>query len=67
MELKTPNVTELELEANNEELCLAKEFGAATLQGLGKRTSKYPSSRDNLSDASQLKKSRDSQYTAETS
>jgi len=58
---KTPNVTEPDLEANNEEVCLAKEFGAVTLQGSRKRTSKNPSSRDKLSDSSQLKKSHDSQ------
>nr|POE82573.1 hypothetical protein CFP56_67866 [Quercus suber] len=52
------------LEANNEEVCLAKEFGAATLLGSTKRSSKAPknpSSHDNLSGSSQLKKARDSQ------
>ena len=47
------------MEANNEEVCLAKEFGAATLLGVAKRATKNPTSRDNLSDLSQLKKSRD--------
>ena len=59
VELKTPNQTESVLEANKEEVYLAKEFGAATLLGSGKRTPKNPSSCDNLSDSSQLKKSRD--------
>ena len=59
VELKTPNQTESVLEANKEEVYLAKEFGAATLLGSGKRTPKNPSSRDNLSDSSQLRKSRD--------
>lgn len=59
VELKTPNQTESVLEANKEEVYLAKEFGAATLLGSGKRTPKKTSSRDNLSDSSQLKKSRD--------
>ena len=59
VELKTPNQTESVLEANKEEVYLAKEFGVATLLGSGKRTPKKTSSRDNLSDSSQLKKSRD--------
>ena len=59
VELKTPNQTESVLEANKEEVYLAKEFGVATLLGSGKRTPKNLSSRDNLSDSSQLKKSRD--------
>ena len=48
-----------DLEANNEEVYLAKEFGAATLLGVAKRATKNPTSRDNLSDLSQLKKSHD--------
>ena len=52
VELKTPNQTKSVLEANNEKVCLAKEFGAATLLGSGKRTPKNPSSCDNLSDSS---------------
>ena len=32
-EVKTPNVIESDVEVNNEELSLAKEFGAVTLQG----------------------------------
>ena len=48
------------LEANNKEVCLAKEFGVATLLGVAKRATKNPTSRVNLSDSSQLKKSRNS-------
>ena len=59
VELNNTNETESDLEANNEEVCLAKEFGVATLLGSGKRATKNPSSRDNLSDLSQLKKSCD--------
>ena len=61
VELKTPNVTEPNLEAKIEELCLAKEFGVATLQGSGKNSTKYPNSHDTLSNSPQLKKSRDTQ------
>ena len=60
VELNKTNETIFDLEANNEEVCLAKEFGVATLLGLSKRATKNPISRDNLSDLSQLKKSRDS-------
>nr|POE74251.1 hypothetical protein CFP56_44610 [Quercus suber] len=49
------------LEANIEELCLAKEFGAATLQRSGKKSTKNTSSRATLSNPPQLKKSRDTQ------
>ena len=49
VELKTPNVTEPVLEVNIEELCLAKEFGVATLQGSGKKPTKNPSSCATLS------------------
>nr|POE45359.1 hypothetical protein CFP56_54640 [Quercus suber] len=35
VELKNTNETKFDLEANNEEVCLAKEFGAATLLGIG--------------------------------
>ena len=59
VELNNTNETESDLEANNEEVCLAKEFGVATLLVSGKRATKNPSSRDNLSDLSQLKKSCD--------
>ena len=48
------------VEANDEEVCLAKEFGAAKLLGLGKSTTKNSTSRDNLNHLSQLKKSHDS-------
>ena len=44
----------VELNKINEEVCLAKEFGAATLLGSGKRATKNSTSRDNLSDLSQL-------------
>ena len=40
VELKNPNETESDLEANNEEVFLAKVFGATTLLGSGKRASK---------------------------
>ena len=48
------------LEANNKEVCLSKAFGVATLLGVAKRATKIPTSRINLSDSSQLKKSRNS-------
>ena len=48
------------MEANNKEVFLAKEFGAATLLGAAKRATKNPTSRVNLSDSSKLKKSRNS-------
>ena len=48
------------VEANDEEVCLAKEFGAAKILGLGKSTTKNSTSRDNLNHLSQLKKSHDS-------
>ena len=54
VELNKINETVSDLEANNEEVCLAKEFGAATLLGSGKRATKNSTSRDNLSDLSQL-------------
>nr|POE50449.1 hypothetical protein CFP56_48082 [Quercus suber] len=54
-ELKSPNDIETILEANNEELCLAKEFGAAILLGSEKKTTKIPRPHYNLSDNSQLK------------
>ena len=47
------------MKANNKEVCLTKEFGAATLLGAAKRATRNPTSRDNLSGLSQLKKSRD--------
>jgi len=59
VELNNTNETKSDLEANNEEVCLAKEFRVATLLGSGKRATKNPSSHDNLSDLSQLKKSCD--------
>nr|POE82782.1 hypothetical protein CFP56_19694 [Quercus suber] len=59
--VKSPNVTEANVEANIEELSLAKEFGAATIQGLGKKSSKNPSSRATLNHSSKLKHARDSQ------
>ena len=59
VELNKTNETIFDLEANNEEVCLAKEFGVATLLGSSKRATKNPISCDNLSDLSQLKKSRD--------
>ena len=40
VELKSPTETKIDLEANNEEVCLAKEFSAATLLGSGKKASK---------------------------
>ena len=51
-ELKVPNETEITLEANKEELCLAKEFGATKLLGSGNSTTNNPSARDNLRDKS---------------
>lgn len=51
VELKTPNVTEPNSEAKIEELCLAKEFRAATLQGSGKNSTKYPNKHDTLSNS----------------
>jgi len=57
-ELKASNETETVLEASNEEICLAKEFGAAKLLGSGKRTTKNHRARDNISDKSQFNKSR---------
>ena len=60
VELNKTNETIFDLEANNKEVCLAKEFGVATLLGSSKRATKNPISRDNLSYLSQLKKSRDS-------
>ena len=59
MELKTPNVTKSDMGTNNEELSLAKEFGATTLQGLGKKSAKSPSSCATLSYSPKLKKSHD--------
>ena len=58
-ELMTRNVTEANMEANNEELSLAKEFRAATLQGLGKKSAKNPSSCATLSYSPKLKKACD--------
>ena len=55
-EVKTPNVIESDVEVNNEELSLAKEFGAVTLQGLGKKSAKNPSSRVTSSYSLKLKK-----------
>ena len=46
-----------DVEANDEEVCLAKEFRATKLLGLGKSATKNPTSHDNLSHLSQLKKS----------
>ena len=60
-ELKTTNVTETDMEENNEELSLAKEFEAATLQGLGKKSTKNPSSRATLSYSPKIKKACDTQ------
>ncbi|KAF3971514.1 hypothetical protein CMV_004884 [Castanea mollissima] len=59
VELTKINEVVFDLEASNEEDCLAKEFGAATLLRAAKRATKNPTSHDNLSDLSQLKKSRD--------
>ena len=56
-ELKVPNETEIALEANKEELCLPKGFGAAKLLGSGKSTTNNPSACDNLRDKSKLNKS----------
>ena len=60
VELNKNNVTVTDVEANDEEVCLAKEIGAAKLLGSGKSATKNPTSRYNLSHLSQLKKSRDS-------
>ena len=49
MELNKNKVTVSDVEANNEEVCLAKEFGVAKLLGSGKSATKNPTSRDNLS------------------
>ena len=49
VELNKNKVTVSDVEANNEEVCLAKEFGVAKLLGLGKSATKNPTSRDNLS------------------
>ena len=60
MELNKNKVIVSDVEANNEEVCLAKEFAATKLLGSGKSATKNPTSRDNLSHLSQLKKSHDS-------
>ena len=49
VELNKNKVTVSDVEANNEEVCLAKEFGVAKLLGSGKSATKNPTSRDNLS------------------
>ena len=66
-ELNTPKETEIEEVVCNEELSLAKEFGAAKLWGSGRKANKNPnpcdisnpSARDNLSGTPSLKLSRD--------
>nr|POF15877.1 hypothetical protein CFP56_17117 [Quercus suber] len=66
-ELNTPKETEIEEVVCNEELSLAKEFGAAKLLGSGRKANKTPnphdisnpSARDNLSGTPSLKLSRD--------
>nr|POE95927.1 hypothetical protein CFP56_55518 [Quercus suber] len=59
--VKTPNLSEADVEATNEELSLAKEFGAATIQGQGKKSTRNPSSRATLSHSPKLKNARDNQ------
>ena len=49
VELNKNKVTVSDVEANNEEVCLAKEFGVAKLLGSGKSATKNPTSLDNLS------------------
>ena len=44
MELNKINETVSDLEANNEEVCLAKELRAATLLGVAKKATKNPTS-----------------------
>lgn len=66
-EIKTPKETEIDVEACNEELSLAKEFGPAKLLGSGRSANKNPIpcdksrpiAHDNLSGKSSLNKSRD--------
>ena len=66
-ELNAPKETEIEEVACNEELSLAKEFGAAKLLGSGRKANKNPnpcdisnpSARDNLSGTPSLKLSCD--------
>ena len=68
-ELNTPKEIEIEVEACNEELSLAKEFGAAKFLGSERRASKNPTPRDNpsliacdnLSGTLSLKLSRDTE------
>ena len=68
-ELNTPKETEIEVEACNEELSLAKQFGAAKFLGSERKASKNPTprdnpsliARDNLSGTSSLKLSRDNE------
>ena len=48
VELNKNNVTVFDVEANDEEVCLAKEFGAAKPLGSGKSATKNPTSRDSL-------------------
>ena len=66
-ELKTPKETKIEVDACNEELSLAKQFGAAKFLGSERKVSKNPTphdnpsliARDNLSGTSSLKLPRD--------
>ena len=66
-ELNTPKETEIKEVACNEELSLAKEFGAAKLLGSGRKANKNPTScditnpsaRDKLSDTPSLRLSHD--------
>ena len=68
-ELNTPKEIEIEVEACNEELSLAKEFGVAKFLGLGRKANKNPTpcdnsspiACDNLSGTSSLKLSRDTE------
>ena len=57
-ELKVPSETETPLEANNEEICLAKLSRVAKIVGSGLTASKDPKARDKLSGKTQLNKSR---------
>ena len=49
VELNKNKVTVSDVEANNEEVCLAKEFGVAKLLRSSKNATKNPTSHDNLS------------------
>ena len=68
-ELNTPKEIEIEVEACNEELSLAKEFGAVKILGSERKANKNPTphdnsspiAHDNLSGTSSLKLSRDTE------